>query len=213
MSTSLVETPPIAAEATRATVLFVDLRGYTGIAEQLPPCRVVTLLIEFYAVLGRATEAAGGQIFHMAGDEMMAGFGVRDARHDGARQAFDAGLAMLQRFTAVAERWQSELSVRAGIGIGLHLGDVALGYLGPPGRQATTLVGDTVNVAARLCSRARSGELLFSSNVASALQADRPAPTPLAAGIPFLQLAQFELRGRRKPLDIWCVPAPQRLQV
>jgi len=213
MANLKLDAPPLPAETARATVLFVDLRGYTGIAEQLPPCTVVTLLAEFYGLLARAAEAHHGEIFHMAGDEMMAGFGVRDARQDGARQAFDAALAMLQRFVPVAERWQRELSVKAGIGIGLHLGDVALGHLGPPGRQATTLVGDTVNVAARLCSRARGGELLFSSVVATALEADRPARRVLPAAMPFLQLAQFELRGRRTPLDIWCVPAPQRLEV
>jgi adenylate cyclase len=213
MATTMLEVPPLAAETTRATVLFVDLRGYTGLAEQLSPSQVVTLLVEFYAVLARTTENFGGEIFHMAGDEMMAGFGLRDAHRNGARQAFDAGLAMLQRFAPVAERWRSELSVKTGIGIGVHLGDVALGCLGPPGRQATTLVGDTVNVAARLCNRARGGELLFSSMVANALDADRPARAPIQASIPFLQLSQFELRGRRTPVDIWCVPALERLEV
>jgi adenylate cyclase len=212
MATTMLEMPPLAAETTRATVLFVDLRGYTGLAEQLSPGQVVTLLIEFYAVLARTTENFGGEIFHMAGDAMMAGFGLRGGRHSGARQAFDAGLAMLQRFAPIAERWRSELSVKTGIGIGVHLGDVALGCLGPPGRQATTLVGDTVNVAARLCSRARGGELLFSSIVATALDADLPPRPAVHTSIPFLQLAQFELRGRRAPLDIWCVPATKRLE-
>jgi adenylate cyclase len=213
MATIMLETAPLEAETTRATVLFVDLRGYTALAEQLSPSQVVTVLIEFYGVLARATELFGGQIFHMAGDEMMAGFGVRDSRHDGAREAFDASLAMLQRFAPVAERWNRELSVKAAIGIGLHLGDVALGCLGPPGRQAATLVGDTVNVAARLCSRARGGEVLFSAMVARALDAAGPTPLPVRGSIPFLQLSQFELRGRRTPVDIWCVPAPQRLEI
>jgi class 3 adenylate cyclase len=73
----------------------------------------------------------------------------------------------------------------------------------------TTLVGDTVNVAARLCSRARAGEVLFSCTVAAALEGDGAAAG--TAGAPFLQLPQFELRGRRGPIDIWCVPAAERL--
>jgi adenylate cyclase len=210
MAITILDTPRRLAETTRATVMFADLRGYTGLAEQLSPVHVVSLLTEFYSVLERATASHGGHIFHLAGDGMMAGFGVRDAHHDGARQAFDAGLAMLQRFEPIASRWRSELQLNTAIGIGLHLGDVALGCFGPPGQQATTLVGDTVNVAARLCGRARGGEVLFTARVASALDANGTARPAEPGCIPFLQLSQFELRGRRAPLDIWCVPASQR---
>jgi class 3 adenylate cyclase len=69
------------------------------------------------------------------------------------------------------ERARLALAVCAlcfGIGFALHLGEVALGLLGPPGGRPVTLVGDTANVAARLCSRARNGEVLFSSTVAAA---------------------------------------------
>jgi class 3 adenylate cyclase len=70
------------------------------------------------------------------------------------------------------------------------------------------MIGDTANVAARLCSRARAGEMLFSCAVAAALVADGDG---LGMGPKaFLQLPQFELRGRSELLDIWCVPAPER---
>ena len=64
------------ARTTHATVLFADLRGYTSLAERLAPARVVPLLDEFFAALAKATAAHGGTVFHMAGDGMMAGFGV-----------------------------------------------------------------------------------------------------------------------------------------
>ena len=201
---------PLVATTARATVLFADLRGYTGLAERLAPARIVPLLDEFFAVLARATALHGGRVFHMAGDGMMAGFGVGDVARTGAGEALAAGHAMLQEFAAVAARWRRDLSIEAGIGVGLHLGEVALGSLGPPGRKHTTLVGDTVNVAARLCSRARAGEVLLSRAVADALDAGANGGTDLKL-MPFLQLPQFELRGRSAPLDIWCVPAAQRL--
>ena len=69
--------------------------------------------------------------------------------------------------------------------------------------------GDTANVAARLCSRARAGEVLFSCSVAAALRADADGVGVGAKA--FLQLPQFELRGRSELPDIWCVPAPERL--
>lgn len=211
---------------TVATVLFADLRGYTGMAERLSASRVLPLLDEFQRTLAAVTEKYGGTVFHLAGDGMMAGFGVNDERGDGAREALAAGHAMLREFAPIAARWRSELEIDAGIGVGLHSGEVAVGVLGPPRHKATTLVGDTVNVAARLCGRARAGEVLFSCTVAAALDSEVPAtgngmgaahdagairPVPAAGAAPFLQLPQFALRGRRVPIDIWCVPAPERL--
>jgi adenylate cyclase len=199
------------AKTQRVTVLFADLRGYTGLAERLPPARVMPLLDEFLGVLGRATTEHGGQIFHMAGDGMMAGFGLGDPAGDGAREALAAGNAMLLEFGGVATRWRREMSIETGIGVGLHLGEVALGSLGPPGRRRTTLVGDTVNVASRLCGRARAGEVLLSCTVAAALAAERVHNGSEAVPATILQLPQFELRGRSEPLDIWCIPAPERV--
>jgi class 3 adenylate cyclase len=199
----------LAAETTHAAVLFADMRGYTGLAERLPCARVVALLDEFFSILAGITAAFGGQVFHMAGDGMMAGFGVGDPGRSDARSALAAGNEMIQRFAPVAARWRDKLGVVTGIGVGLHLGEVALAFLGPPGKQAMTMIGDTANVAARLCSHARAGEVLFSCVVAAALVADGDGPGMEPK--PFLQLRQFELRGRSQLLDIWCVPAPGRL--
>jgi adenylate cyclase len=202
---------PRTAKTPRVTVLFADLRGYTGLAERLPPASVMPLLDEFLGVLGRATTQHGGQIFHMAGDGMMAGFGLGDPAGDGAREALAAGHAMLLEFGSVAARWRRDMSIETGIGVGLHLGEVALGSLGPPGRRRTTLVGDTVNVASRLCSRARAGEVLLSCTVAAALDAERVQKGSEAMPAAILQLPQFALRGRSEPLDIWCIPAAERV--
>jgi class 3 adenylate cyclase len=200
------------AETIRVTVLFADLRGYTRLAERLAPARVVPLLEEFFAILSSATELHGGRVYHMAGDGMMAGFGLEHPGPDGARNALAAGYSMLQKFTPVATRWRRELSIEAGVGVGLHQGEVAMGFLGPRRQKTATMVGDTVNVAARLCSRARAGEVLFSRTIAAALEAGA-ATGPTAGLVPFLQLPQFELRGRSELLDIWCVPALERLAV
>jgi adenylate cyclase len=196
---------------TRATVLFADLRGYTGLAERLEPSQLVPLLDEFFGVLGQAVTSHGGTVFHMAGDGMMAGFGARDPHLDGAREALGAGNAMLRHFGEVATRWRHDLSIETGVGVGLHLGVVAMGLMGPPGQKFTTLVGDTVNVAARLCSRARAGEVLLSHSVAAALDIEDGGPQLYVGPIPVLHLPQFALRGRAAPMDIWCVPALERV--
>jgi adenylate cyclase len=142
---------------------------------------------------------------------MMAGFGLRSSAANGAQNALAASQAMLKGFAPIVARWRHELSIETGIGIGLHFGDVARCMHGPPGQRAHTLVGDTVNVAARLCSRARAGEVLFSAAVAAALQAERVSDERANQLQPCIRLPQFSLRGRSRPLDIWCMPAPQRL--
>src|SRR5271169_3682438 len=92
---------PRVAKTTSVTVLFADLRGYTGLAERLAPARLVPLLEEFFHVLTSATTRYRGQVFHLAGDGMMAGFGVDDPTAEGARDALAAGHLMLGKFAEV----------------------------------------------------------------------------------------------------------------
>jgi len=197
----------------RGTVLFADLRGYVSMAERLEPQYLATLLDEFFSALTVSVDLHGGVVYHTAGDALMAGFGLAEARADGAHAALAAGRDMLTRFADLAERWRHDAQIQAGLGVGLHLGEVALATFGPPTRRVATLVGDTPNVAARLCSRARAGEVLFSCTVAAALHAGalaEPDAASSGATSAFLQLPRYELRGRREPLDIWCIPAGRR---
>jgi adenylate cyclase len=214
-TSSLTITRGASARTKRVTVLFADLRGYTGLAESLDPPQIVPLLDEFFGMLALATTSNGGTVYHVAGDGMMAGFDGSQSTGAGAREALAAGHGMLRDFIPMAARWRREFSIETGIGVGLHLGEVAVGLLGPPDLRATTLVGDTVNVASRLCSRARAGEVLLSCTVAAALDIDRDAgPDARYSGpVPVLHLPQFALRGRNAPLDIWCVPAAERINL
>jgi adenylate cyclase len=204
-----VSAPTFSAETSFATVLFAHMRGYTALAENVPPGLVVSLLEEYFDVLSTATEAQGGEVFHMAGEGMMAGFGVRNPPKSGAREALSAGRAMLRLFSLISTRWQREHSIVTGLGVGLHFGEVALAEFAGSGQRTPTLVGDTANVAARLCNRACSGEVLFTSAVADALGTEGTDFGPMIERPSFLLLPQFALRGRRALLDIWCAPAPE----
>jgi adenylate cyclase len=196
------ERPP-GAETVRGTVLFADLRGYTTLAEQLRPVSVVALLEEFFAILAEAIVARGGTVFHSAGDSMMAGFGLSDHGAAPVRNAVDAGRRIVATFGPVSERWQQRLGVPTGVGVGLNVGEVALTEIGPVPYRRRTLIGDTVNVAARLCQRARAGEVLLSANILESL--DTTAPSDLIA------LPDFTVRGRESPVRIFCVPARERI--
>src|SRR6202021_612497 len=116
-----VRTPPPIRTAS-VTVLFADLRGYTGMGERLPAARGVPRREEFVRVRGGRGPKFGGTVYHIAGDGIMAGFGMNAETNGGASQALSAGHAMLEGFAVVADGWRSELSIDAEMGTGLHWG-------------------------------------------------------------------------------------------
>jgi adenylate cyclase len=193
---------PTAAVTTYATLLFADLHGYDALAERLAPVKVLPLLGEYFSVLTGAILEFGGQIIQLAEAELLAGFGVGDPRHSQIHEAVSAARTIQQRFAPIRASWQSKHSIDTGVGIGIHRGEVAIGTFGPL-EQGATLVGDAAHLAAQLSRRARAGEVMLSAAV----------HLPQKSAMPLLHLPQLKLRGRSTPLDVWCVPAPTRLQL
>lgn len=187
----------------RGTVLFADLRGYTTLAERLSPPVVVGLLDEFFSILAEAIEGRSGTVFHSAGDSLMAGFGLSDPELGPVRDAVDASRRIVAAFAPVSERWRERHAVATGVGVGVHVGELAVADLGPTGFRRRTLIGDTVNVAARLCQRARAGEVLMSASVSDALEGSLVGD--------MIALPDYTLRGRDAPIRIFCVPARERI--
>jgi adenylate cyclase len=197
---------PAADARAHAVVLFADLRGFTSIAEQLDPQRVVPLLNEFFSLLTEITFKYEGTVFHMAGDCLMLGFGVPLEQPDSAQRAVSAAREMLASFGELAHSWRQRYRVEAGLGIGINEGDVVAGNIGSSAYMNYTIIGDTVNIAARLCQRARAGEMLFSSTLKRSLDAH-------GFDIGATPLPSLQLRGRSHPIDIFCVPLEPRMQL
>jgi adenylate cyclase len=191
---------------THAVVLFADLRGFTTISEQLDPHRVVPLLNEYFSLLTEITFRHEGTVFHMAGDCLMLGFGVPLAQPDSPERAIRAAREMLMSFGELARSWKERYQIEAGLGIGINEGDVVAGNIGSASYMNYTIIGDTVNIAARLCQRARAGEMLFSSVLKRSLDAH-------GVDVGATPLPPLQLRGRSHPIDIFCVPLAARLQV
>ncbi len=186
------------------TVLFADMRGFTAVAERLAPSDVVPLLNEYFSMLSAVTREHGGTVFHMAGDGLMAGFGLPRPADDASGRAIAAARGMICGFSRMAADWKARLGIDTGIGIGINAGDVIVGDVGAPERPSYTLIGDTVNVAARLVQRARAGEALFSLSVKQSLD---PAPTGI------VELPPLVLRGRMRPVEIYCMESSTRLDL
>jgi class 3 adenylate cyclase len=191
---------------TRAVVLFADLRGFTGISERLSPHEVVPLLNEYFSLLTAITFQHEGTVFHMAGDCLMVGFGVPLEQSDSPERAVRAAQEMLNRFATLADTWRERHQIETGLGIGINEGDVVAGNVGSAMFMNYTIIGDAVNIASRLCQRARAGEMVFSSTVKHSLDAR-------GLDIKALQLPPMTLRGRSSPIDIFCVPLERRLDL
>ncbi len=191
---------------THAVVLFADLRGFTSLSERLEPRQVVPLLNEYFSLLTEITLRHDGTVFHLAGDCLMLGFGVPLEQPDSPGRAVRAALEMLDSFAVLAGSWHTRFDVDAGLGIGINEGDVVACNIGSSSYMSYTLIGDTVNVAARLCQRARAGEMLFSHTIKQSLDS-------LGVDVGATPLPPMQLRGRSRTIDIFCVPAATRAEV
>lgn len=190
----------------RSAVMFADMRGFTGISERLAPAEVVPLLNEYFAMLTETTLSHGGTVLNMAGDGLMVCFGVPQEQTDAPGRAVETAREMLGRFAAMAQRWKLRHGIETGLGIGINVGEVIAGNVGSDSYKSYTIIGDTVNVAARLSQRARAGEALFSSAVKRSLE-------ETGHDLPVLELPALQLRGRACPVEIFCIPAEERLDL
>ena len=136
----------VVSEEREVTVVFTDLSGFSRLAEQLPPEQVATLLNEHFGELTACVEAEDGTVDKFLGDAVMAFWGAPGRQPDHAARALRAVRAMVEAF-----RHDSALTVHGlGLRIGVHTGRVIIGNIGGPERLNYTIVGDAVNVAARL---------------------------------------------------------------
>ena len=189
-----------------ATVLFADMRGFTRMSEQLPPDHVVPLLNEYFRLLTEVVSQYQGTVFNMAGDCLMVGFGVPFEQHDETIRAFHAARQMLTRFNGLVEQWKEQFGIEVGLGIGINRGEVIAGNVGSPDYMSYTIIGDVVNVAARLSQRARAGEMLFSREVKTQLDARGES-----CGAVLME--PISLRGRAGSIQIFGVPVNERLEM
>ncbi|MGF1641162.1 MAG: GAF domain-containing protein [Rhodospirillales bacterium] len=156
----------LGGKSTLATVLFSDIRGFTALTEELGPQATVSLLNEYFTVMVDCLQREGGMLDKFIGDAMMAAFGIPIANGDDEDRAVRAAISMVTELA----RWNDQRRERGlpaiDMGIGLNTAEIVSGNIGSPKRMDYTVIGDGVNLAARLESACKlyHAKILISEN-------------------------------------------------
>ena len=140
----------LGGEEREVTILFADLRGFTTLSEKMPPRELITLLNRYLDAMSGAIEAEGGIIDKFIGDEIMALFGAPVASSDGADRALAAAVAMRAALAGFNASLAAEGRPPLAFGVGINTARVVAGNIGSHRRLNYSVIGDGVNVAARL---------------------------------------------------------------
>ncbi len=151
-------------EARQTTVLFSDIRGFTSMSEDESPQIIVDMLNEYFELMVDVVFKYEGTLDKFVGDEIMALFGAPVGHSDDPKRAVRTALEMMEVLGQLNHERRGRGDPEIKIGIGINSGEVVAGYLGSSKALEYTVIGDTVNTGARLCSVAKAGEVIISHN-------------------------------------------------
>ncbi|TPW21468.1 MAG: adenylate cyclase [Elusimicrobia bacterium] len=188
----------LGGERRRVTVLFSDIRGFTAMTELLDAEEIVGLLNLYLNLQAEVVTQHGGTVDKFVGDELMAIFDGDGAEQSAARASVEIH-GFIESLNAAREKAGRRL-VR--IGIGLNAGEVIMGNMGSEQRMDYTVIGDPVNVAARLCGAAKPGQVIMSRAVREALGEECACQA----------LAPLPVKGKKEPLEVFTLLAMKNAQ-
>lgn len=191
LCTLCCEKMPRGGAEVETAILFADIRGSTGLADQLGPARFAELLNRFYDVATDILIDRDATVDKLIGDEVMAFFVPGFAGSDFRQKAIRAGQALLRAFGygGMREPWLA-------VGIGIDVGTAYVGNVGGEHIVDFTALGDPVNMAERIQAKAKAGELLVSA-AAFAAVADR---------YPECASHAIMVRGKHRAVDVYSLP-------
>lgn len=192
--TQMIDNPPELGGVDRElTVFFSDIRGFTSLSETLTPQELVKHLNEYLSAMTDIIIETGGTLDKYVGDEVMCFWGAPIEVPDHAYQACRCALLQKEKLASLNEQWPTEK--RLAIGIGLNTGIMTVGNMGSPGRMNYTLMGDNVNLGARLEGTNKIyGTMIIVSEYTYALVKDR---------FVFRELDTIRVKGKNRPVVIY----------
>ncbi|MDQ3804289.1 MAG: adenylate/guanylate cyclase domain-containing protein, partial [Acidobacteriota bacterium] len=202
----------LGGEARVVTVAFTDIRNFTTLTEAAASSKeVVAWLNDYFSRMHDVVCRHGGHINKFIGDGLMIVFGAPVARgeREEARAAVECGLRMLEEVENLNREWEGTGRPHLAIGVGIHTGEATCGVVGAPGRLEYTIIGDTVNLAARLESTTKEAGV---SLLVSHTTAER-----LGAGYETGALGDVRVKGKTESTSVFTVrrasatPAPAQV--
>jgi adenylate cyclase len=185
-------------ENRTATVMFVDIRDFTAMSENIPAAEVLQMLNEHYELIVDIVFRHEGTVDKFIGDAMMVIWGAPVTHEDDAARACFAAIDIqreLVKFnTSLRARGQKEIK----IGIGINTGSLVAGYIGSTQTMSYSVIGDTVNTASRICSAAKAGQIIISENTREEVhsQFDVDALSPISAKGKFQPVKVYNITGK-----------------
>ncbi|MET0420902.1 MAG: adenylate/guanylate cyclase domain-containing protein [Acidimicrobiia bacterium] len=188
----------VEGERLEMTVLFCDLRGFTAMSENLEPAVVRTMLNHYYDRVTEVVLTMNGTLMKYVGDEVFAVWGAPLPSEDHPARALECAIA-IQALTPDLNRELVEMGApEVAFGIGLNTGEAVAAHFGGGRRRQYDVVGDTVNVGARLCSAAGRGDIILSDSVLTRVS-NPPEVEPVGP---------IELKGVSRERRLWRVVPP-----
>jgi adenylate cyclase len=176
------------------TVAFLDLRGFTAFIETADPEEVMGVLREYHAEMGRLIIDHNGTIEHFAGDGIMVFFNDPVAIENPAQQAVRMAIGMQTSMAVLSRGWKRR-GYELHMGIGIAQGYATLGMIGFEGRRDYGAIGPVTNLASRLCSEAKAGQILVAQKVFGLIE-------ELVAAEP---VGELSVKGFHKPVPAFNV--------
>jgi class 3 adenylate cyclase len=188
---------PTSGERKEVTVLFGDLVGYTPLAERVEPAQLVEILNGCFERLSRAITDHRGHVGTFIGDGILAFFGMLEPNPWQADDAARAALAMREALAAYNRELEAQGLPRLAIGVGLHRGSGVAALVGSRERKEFTLVGRTINVAARVqgWTRTQDTDLVCTEDLKEGLD----------PRFRLRELPAAELKGIEGPVALWAL--------
>lgn len=190
-------------DSRQIAVLFVDIIGFTEIAERLGPERVIAMLRSYHRRMARTVFEHGGTIDKYIGDALMANFGTPEVGPHDASNALRCAYAMIQEI----EQWTTKRQERGAepikVGIGIHFGEVVTGNIGDENHLEYAVLGDTVNVASRLerLTRDLNSKIVVSAELVARVREEEDGSDDLLH--PLMEDRATTVRGRKQPVSVW----------
>jgi class 3 adenylate cyclase len=185
---SNLEGVKLGGERKVATVFFSDIRGFTSYSENVEPEKVVTMLNRCLAMQARIVKEYKGDIDKFVGDELVAVFEGQEMVKNAVRAAIEVQKAMKQALEA-------EGAETINVGIGINTGDMIMGAMGSEERMDYTVIGDNVNLGARLCSTAKPGQILLAYSSAHHILED--------SEFSLRKLDPLAVKGKAQPIIVY----------